>query len=345
VTASPSVTRPYQFARLSTSGTLVTFETRSKDPLEDEWNWSQEQIGNVFLAEWVCRRAIDSDHNRRDLAEFLKKQKLDSGQMNDLASMIVDLAAEKAGVKGPEEFVAHVVDRILSAARAGSDAAAVRDGRTLATTIAMKAVDKFAPSGTSHKDRAGMLLKILHGPPVTGVAFSGTIARMDFSGVQFRDCRFDRVMWANVRLDERTVFDACHFVGGMIERTNGLGLAEFKACTWDTEAEALIRLAEAREGRRKYGHDDLKADIGRVISKFVSRGGLLQTVEQRNLRRGTIRGSKHADDVIEALISNVLESHHISGVAEGGYNVREDVVDAVRFFTSNGVLTGGLKYV
>jgi hypothetical protein len=316
-----------------------------KDPLEDEWRWSQEQIGNVFLAEWVCRRAVDSHHNQRGLAEFLRKQKLDSGQMNDLASMIVDLAVEKAEHKGPEQFVAHVVDRILSASRAGSDTTAIKDGRTLATTIAMKAVDKYAPSGTSHQDRASMLLKILHGPPVTGVAFSGAIARMDFSGVLFRDCRFDRVMWANVRLDEHTVFEACHFVGGIVERTNGLGLAEFKACTWDSEAEAVIRLAEAREGRRKYGRNDLKADIGRVIGKFVSRGGFLQTVEQRNMKRGTIRGSKYADDVIETLVSSVLESHHISGVTEGGYNVREDALDAVRFFASNGVLTGRLKDV
>lgn len=77
----------------------------------------------------------------------------------------------------------------------------------------------------------------------------------------------------------------------------------------------------------------------------MSRGGFLQTVEQRNMKRGTIRGSKYADDVIEALVSSVLESHHISGVPEGGYNVREDAVDAVRFFASNGVLTGRLKDV
>ena len=31
MTASPSVTRPYQFARLSTRGTLVTFEMRSNN--------------------------------------------------------------------------------------------------------------------------------------------------------------------------------------------------------------------------------------------------------------------------------------------------------------------------
>jgi len=316
----------------------------AKDPSADRWTWSQEQIGNIFLAEWLCQRAIDGNPSQVFLRDFLKKQRLAPGQMADLASMIVDVAAEKTERSG-KAFVASIVEQILSAARVGTDSAVNRDGRTLATTIAMKAVDKDVPSGSAHKERAGVLLEILHGPPVAGVAFSGTIARMDFGGVTFRDCRFERVMWANVRLDDSTVFESCHFVGGLAERTVGLGLCEFKNCTWDEEAEAMIRLAQTRDGRRKYSQEDLKADLGRIIGKFVNRGGFLQTVEARNLKRGTIRSSKYADDVVAQVVSRLLEHHNISGATEGGYNVRDDSKDAVRFYASNGVFSGPVKEV
>ena len=269
-----------------------------KDADQDRWVWSQEQIGNVFLAQWVCENAGDGQSGQAQLRDFLKKQKLTPGEMSDLASMIVDLAAERRGSLTTEAFFTQVVGQILDAARAGTDAVS-RDGRTLATTMAMKAVDRYVKAGSSHDERAQLLQSVLQGPPLAGLAFTGTIGRMNFSGFTFKDCRFDRVMWANVKLDERTVFENCHFVGGLAERTTGLGLSTFQSCTWDAEAEAMIRSAQTREGGRKYTSEDLRTDIGRIVSKFMNRSGFLQTVEARNLRRGPIRGSKFADASVD----------------------------------------------
>src|SRR5438552_16918484 len=56
VSASPSVTRRYQFAPLSTSGTLVTFETRSKSHVQEgdiHTRWSRRVKGresNILIA-------------------------------------------------------------------------------------------------------------------------------------------------------------------------------------------------------------------------------------------------------------------------------------------------------
>ena len=311
----------------------------------DSWEWSQEQIGHVFLAEWVRKRTSEGESGQRSLRGFLAKQRLSSGQMTDLASMLVDLAADAASPSDVRADVRNVVKQILRAARTDTDAAGSRDGRALATTIAMKAVDKYMPPGTAHKDRANFLIEIVNGPPIAGVAFGGTIARMDFCGLTFLDCRFDRVMWANVRLDGKTMFKKCHFVGGLTEHTSGLGLCQFDDCTWDDEARAMIRVASTREGGRTYTREDLRADIGAVIGRFVSGGGFLRTLHKRDLKRGTIRGSKHCDQIIEHIVARLLEAHNLSGTPEGGYNIRADAKESVLFFASNGVCSGPLNDV
>ena len=105
----------------------------------------------------------------------------------------------------------------------------------------------------------------------------------------------------------------------------------------------MIRVASAREGGRKYTREDLRADIGTVISRFVSGGGFLQTLHKRDLKRGTIRESKHGDQIVEHIGARLLEGHHISGAPEGGYNVRANAKESVLFFASNGVFSGPLK--
>src|ERR1043166_1163130 len=42
----------------------------------------------------------------------------------------------------------------------------------------------------------------------------GTIARFDFSGTTFGNCRFDRVGWVGCLFNEATAFVNCHIIGG-----------------------------------------------------------------------------------------------------------------------------------
>lgn len=315
----------------------------SRAASSDSWEWSQEQIGHVFLAEWVRRQASRGARGQAALQQFLANQRLRSSQMTDLASMLVDLATETSQGSEAGDEVAQAIREILKAARSGKSAAGSRDGRALATTIAMKAVDKHKPAGSTHKERTSLLVNLLDGPPVEGVAFSGTIARMDFHDTMFLDCRFDRVMWANVRLDASTVFKRCHFTGGLTEHTTGLGLCLFDDCTSDDEARAMLRIASTREGGTQYTREDLRTDFGTVVGKFITGSGFLQTLHKRNLPRGTIRESRYGREVIEQVVSRILEQHHISGASEGGYHVRDDAKEAVLFFAANGVFSGPLK--
>src|SRR5262249_17764521 len=101
--------------------------------------------------------------------------------------------------------------------------------------------------------------------------------------------------------------------------------------------------ARVNEGKKKYSVDDLKNDINCVISKFIIKGGVgLKSVEEKNLRKGSISVSLHRDEIISILSSLILEEHHISG-GSGGVNIRKGAVEAVKFYASNNVFTGVLR--
>ena len=53
--------------------------------------------------------------------------------------------------------------------------------------------------------------------------------------------------------------------------------------------------------------------------------------------------SKHRVDIVDELMSSVLDSHAISGMTEKGVHVRKEVEDAVQFYAANNVLTGPLR--
>ena len=309
---------------------------------EDRWEWSEEQVESVFLAGWLCRVARDGDQEASGLRSFLEKQSLTAGQMNDLSSMVVNVAPSYDDQGGS---IREVLAGILRAARGTDDVGGARDGRTLVAVVALKSVDQICPVGRERKERADQLVEILGGTPVSGISFTGTVTAMDLKGTAFEDCRFDKVTWANVEFDERTTFERCHFVGGIQERSSGLGRCEFRNCTWDVEARRMIMSAQAVEGKRRYSRDDLRTDVSAVVGKFVNRSGFLRTVERRNIGRGTIRNSKHGKDIIRAVERGLLEHHEVSGVKGGAMNVKSDCAESVLFFMNNGVMTGCVKDV
>jgi hypothetical protein len=93
--------------------------------------------------------------------------------------------------------------------------------------------------------------------------------------------------------------------------------------------------------QRQYSLQDLEQDFACVLGKFVATGGLmLRTLQERHLKRGAISGSRHRDDIIEALMATVLENHEISGTGDKGVNVRSEAEDAVKFFAANNVRQG-----
>ena len=107
----------------------------------------------------------------------------------------------------------------------------------------------------------------------------------------------------------------------------------------------MFNSLQVNEGKKKYTVDVLRADMNSIIVKFIIKGGIgLKSVEARNLSKAPISASRHKDEILAALIASVLDEHHISG-ASGGYNIRKEAVEVVKFYAVNNVFTGVLREV
>jgi hypothetical protein len=306
-----------------------------KSRTDDRWRFKQEQIGIVLIAAQLV------DWSSERIGRFIAKARFEAGARHDVGSTIVDL------VKGhgrEDETIGRLKEICRELRSAHEDARLPADeGCRLAAIVALIAVERFRPKGSTHQERTESLLAVC-GPEITGLVFSGTVARHDFSGVLFVACRFERVTWANCKFDRSTTFRHCHFIGGIPPaHCSGFGMITLADCRLDPEADAAFNSARVKEGQRKYSVDDLRSDMTSVLNKFIIKGGIgLKTVTEANLRKGSIGASRHRDDVLEVLGTIVLMKHSISG-GLSGYNVREDACEAVKFYAANNVFTGPVR--
>ena len=306
-----------------------------KSRTDDVWRFKQEQTGIVLIAAQLV------DWNRDEIGRFMAKAKFDAGARQDVGSTIVDLVK---GRHSEDETIARLRDICRDLASVYGHAAVPPDeGCRLAAVVALIAVERFRPTGSTHQDRTGLLLAVC-GPEITGLTFAGTIARHDLSGVSFAGCRFERVTWANCKFDKNTTFRHCHLVGGIPPaHCSGFGTVTLTDCWLDPDADAMFNSARVKEGQRKYSADDLRNDMRGVLNKFMIKGGIgLKSVTEDNLKKGPISASRHRDEIFEVLETLVLTKHTISGGLVG-YHVREEAGEAVKFYAANNVFTGRVR--
>jgi hypothetical protein len=222
---------------------------------------------------------------------------------------------------------------------AGGNAAA------FATTLALISVNKALPAGSQHAERTRSLVSLFPGSKLSGLSFSGTLARFDFCGMTFDHSAFNQVIWANCRFDAQTRFVSCRAHGGSVLSCKQFGLAEWDgACSFDEIAKNLIEAEAVREGRRAYSVEDLRGDINYVLRKFIPKESLgLRTVSVDHLPSGVIGASIHCREVIDAVKRHVLAEHTISSVNSRGLHVLESAKESMLYWATNGVYTGPLS--
>lgn len=307
----------------------------------DTWAWHEEQIEVVLLAEHLCQ--LSSSGEEETIYEFCKPLRLSDSTRLDVADAVVQVALT-------DRRYGEVLLKKVTRSLVGTTEREDRGGQThrelckLGVAIALRVVDRKAGHGESKKERRRILQDYCGGEILGDLHLGGQVMSMDFGGVHFRQCRFDRVVWANCGFDEGTVFERCYFVGGDLHNCTGFGRVQLKGSEVDGTARQWIDRQQAAEGTKRYGADHLKADIGVVLDKFVGKGGIgMRTVEARNLRRGAIRKSRHGDQVVEELTRQVLKEHDISGGTRTGYSVRSEAAEAVRFYADNNVFIGPVE--
>jgi hypothetical protein len=301
----------------------------------DLWRFKQEQVRILLLAEEIA----DGDSGRAE--RFVRKAKLDAETWQDVAIMIVDILQKKL-LDG--DMIPRLRRLVGSISANDSSTPYNRESTRLAGMVALTAVERFLPRGSSHHDRTRLLVELCGATAIRGITFTGTVARYDFTGTSFIRCRFERVAWANCSFDENTAFEYCEFIGGVPpQQCSGMGTVQLLGTVLDPEAEAIFNSERIREGKRKYTANDLRADIHGLIVKFIIKGGIgIRSVEARNLEKGPISTSRYRAEIIDVLTALVLEKHPISGAGDG-YNIKKDAAEAVKFYAANNVFTGALR--
>ena len=340
--AAPQMAKPERADCLEKLQSHPLLDFKEKD---DRWGWKQEQIQNVLLAQHFISLAGDPGTTPRVLSRFFQKPR-GSAAESDFASMIVDVVRTPGGDDQTKESIQTLINVLLLVDRDEAASRWQNDAIRLAVTIAVVAVDRILVSGSSHTARTSLFVKLCQGPVLKNLPISGALARMDFSGITFDRCRFERVTWANCKFDSTTVFDRCYFVGGNSVHCTQFGVAQFRDIIADREAATLIATAQVNAGRRDYSKADLRNDIVALVTKFITRGGLgLKSIEAAHLKKGTVSQSRYRDELIDGLLGHVIEPHEISGFGEGGYHIKSEAEDAVKFFAANNSFTGPLKQV
>jgi hypothetical protein len=270
---------------------------------------------------------------------------LAGGMSTDVAAMVVDVVRNRGGSQDAKDSVQRIIGGLLAADREADDVTKWQsDGRKLAVAIATTALDRLLGGGATHSERTALFMVLCQGPVLRQLPLSGTLAKIDFRGVRFERCRFERLTWANCRFDDETTFDRCNFVGGSCMHCMHFGKARFENIVANREAEAWIGSAQISDGKREYSRADLRSDVIAVISKFIIRGGLaLRSIEAAHLRKGPIGQSRYREEIISELLAHTIGSHEISGVPGGGCHIRDEAEDAVRFFAVNNNFTGPVQ--
>ena len=186
---------------------------------DDSWLWQEEQIEVMLLADYLCRL---SPEKTEDLARFCENIKLNASRRSDVAAAVVGVAL--TGKKVGDRELARVARALVATTSLRGGTCRSQEGCALGVAIGLRALDKAMPQGALREERRKKFEYYCGEDAFRGLFVTGTIAAMDFSGVSFRQCYFDQVVWTRCKFDERTAFENCRFVGGDAFNCQGFGL-------------------------------------------------------------------------------------------------------------------------
>lgn len=313
------------------------------DPSNDRWHFVQNQLMFALLADRLIKLS-ESPQNHQSLLNLVRRNKFDLQLQNDVASAMADQLFE---LKNKDEALNKIREIIQALLKTGDNSGIVQltgNPASLATTLALLAINKSYPKGSDRKEKTKALISLFPDEKLSKLNFSGTLARFDFEGYRFEECNFHQVSWANCVLNSQTIFSKCTFSGGNVLSCEKFGHAQWESsCIFDADSKSIIDAEIVRAGKRNYSIDDLKSDITQLIKKFSPKDGLgLRSVEERNLTKGIISASIYKNEIVEGFKRRILEPHSISGSDGGGYHVNAASRDAMNYYSTNGVFTGSL---
>jgi hypothetical protein len=294
---------------------------------DGHWAFNQKQVAVMFLAKWFL--GLDKDKKSQSYEEMV----LDSDQQHDLAEMVVEMLPANF----EEEHVAEL--------KAILDCLQTQEVSQFGASLALLSTNHFHGKGSQKNERSAFFKSLFDNGAIKRLRFSGTVSGLDLRGVEFRDCEFVRVDFANCTFDRQTIFDSCKFFGTVTDpRCDNFAIAFRKNCRYDQSARECFEMIEIESGIKSYTEDTLRRDFEHLLNKFIAANRTsIKALKKSDLTRGPIIRSKFQKVIIDYFMSSILEEHQVSGTADPGINVRPSCMDAIRFFAANHVFTGEIK--
>lgn len=184
---------------------------------------------------------------------------------------------------------------------------------------------------------------------ISNITLAGTLRGFDLTGCTFTDCNVVDTIFQNCRFDASTRFVGCRFEGGLdFINCDGAEMVEVQdGCVFSPEAELTFSRVTQRAPRVSVLEAFAEEALTRALKKFRTDTGL-HSIQVRRTLSGMNSKNPYKTEVWKRLLrEGVIERHIISGVSEGGYNVRDDrdVKRDIAQYLDNGIIAGKLRAV
>ncbi|MEW6740941.1 MAG: hypothetical protein AB1325_13695, partial [Nitrospirota bacterium] len=302
------------------------------------WDFVHEQVLFALLAEQILYYVEKSPSSLR---KFFSNIKVEGSLLTDLSTAIVDQIFSIPNYDAKNK-IKDVIRISISCYDSTDHLDEIEQyQRSLLTVIAMIATNRLCPPGKERLERTKEFVSYFPDSFLKGLHFIGTIPSMDFSGITFEKCRFDKVTWANCKFDETTLFNDYYFSGGKVVNCEHFGDSKWEKGWLDSEAKAMVDSYRVEAKKKQYTKVDLKRDIEYIINKFVPKESVgFKTVYEEHLMSGIIGHSRYGNDILDVLCKYLLEKHVLSKISGYAFNIKDSAKESVQHYINNGVFTG-----
>lgn len=308
---------------------------------DNRWIFCQDQIHYLFLARRVL--SLIQTGSPSPLKRFLDvirgQQQLQVEVAGTLLQLLLTTNSGMARLRAVSAALVEYEPRPTTAHSQDHSG-----GASIAARLAVLAVSEVLPRG--EKTERGQLLLDLTGRQsvIERMQFSDTLSNFDLRGITFRHCRFENVTIMRCEFDATTRFEDCRFVSVDLLKSPTFVLSSIAAnCSVDVGLRRHIVVGTMESGRRRYGLEDLRADIELILLRLLPSDALPPArISLDQLERGRIATSPLRDEILTALRRNVVEEVFLNDKNASEFHLRKDVISAVRYHRSNGVFVGGL---
>ena len=311
------------------------------DSEEQRYRPHYEVISVYFLARFLAFRLVElvnDNASRKEILDLLAGSS--SGE-----TQVVDLLAEQLRQQDETKL-----QKAMRHARAMIAEETRQDVRRKSGMTLFHLAQKLLEETNDKEERTKQLIKLFSSndhAKLIGITLAGQLRAYDFSETVFERCQFVDVTFKNCSFSPGTTFQQCSFIEGLefarCKGASGIQVSE-PTCSLRAEYElAVIRNTHVDQATKERLAEDA---LRRVLRQLRGRHGFSTVKYVDRIRfRSREPYNENVWDVLEEC--GVIERHKISGVADGGLNVRNDadLRRDIRAFLDNDVVDGALARV